>query len=295
MYDVLTLRAIKRRHEHRIKQLTDLVDDDKTTVLRVIGTIRGASVSASPQTVATALLADGRFPDYSLLGVDELEVDLRQLAGEDPATQTYWEAGRDTIAQRIRLLRAKVDRETVHRVSVFAFARIPLLIALGSELDDTIPTDVYPKRRGADASWGWADGSAAEPVDFEFRKLFHGNDAYAVAIAFSISGTVDPGRLPARTTTGSHLYELRPSDRTPNPDLIDSQQTLDNFARSWRGLLADLEREHPGLTAVDIFPAVPIPSAVAIGQGVMRDIHPVLRVHDRTPDGNYAFAMEIGR
>ncbi|MCW2511846.1 MAG: hypothetical protein JWR11_888 [Mycobacterium sp.] len=252
-------------------------------------------MSAPPQTVATALLADGRFPDYSLLGVDELEVDLRQLAGEDPATQTYWDVGRDTIAQRMRLLRAKVDRESVHRVSVFAFARIPLLIALGSELDDTIPTDVYPKRRGVEASWGWANGSAAEPAEFEFRKLLDGNDSHAVAIAFSISGTVDPGRLPVFATTNSHLYELRPSDRTPNPDLIDSQQTLDNFTRSWRGLLAHLEQEHPGLTQVDIFPAVPIPSAVAIGQGVMRDIHPVLRVHDRTPDGNYAFAMEVGR
>jgi hypothetical protein len=67
VFDADTLRNMKRRHEQRILQLTAIADEDKTTVLRVIGTIRGASVSASPQTVARALLADGKFPDYALL------------------------------------------------------------------------------------------------------------------------------------------------------------------------------------------------------------------------------------
>lgn len=294
IYDVPTLRAIKRRHEHRIRQLTDLVEDDKTTVLRVIGAIRGASISAPPQTIANALLADGRFPDYSLLGVDELEIDLRQLAGEDPTSSTYWEAGRETIAQRLRLLRARVDRETVHRLSIFAFARIPLLILLGTELDDTIPTEVYPKRRDGGKSWGWPE-KISPATEFSFRRITKGSDPNKVAIAFSISGTVDPGRLPGTTTNDCYLYELHPLTGIPNPDVVDSPATLDNFTRAWRALLADLEANHAGLTTVDIFPAVPIPSAIAIGQALMRDVHPTLKVYDRTADGGYALALEVGR
>lgn len=293
VYDVPTLRAIKRRHEHRIRQLTELIEDDKTTVLRIIGTIRGASVSAPPQTMANALLADGRFPDYALLGVDELEIDLRQLAGEDPTTRTYWAAGREIIAQRMNLLRAKVDREKVHRLSIFAFARIPLLVALGSELDDTIPVDVYPKRRDSDAPWGWAR-SNSPAAEFGFRKVLEG-DNQKVAVAFSISGTVDPGRIPEATTSDCTLYELHPLVHTPNPDLIESHATLANFTRTWRGLLAHLEANHPGIASVEIFPAVPIPAAVTIGQGLMRDVHPALRVYDRMPDGGYAFAIEVIR
>ncbi len=42
---------MKRRHEQRIAQLTAIADD-KTTVLLVIGSIRGSNVSASPHPVA---------------------------------------------------------------------------------------------------------------------------------------------------------------------------------------------------------------------------------------------------
>ena len=45
VFDAETLRSMKRRHEQRIMQLTAIADEDKTTVLRVIGAIRGASVS----------------------------------------------------------------------------------------------------------------------------------------------------------------------------------------------------------------------------------------------------------
>ncbi|MFN6547395.1 SAVED domain-containing protein [Mycolicibacterium nivoides] len=293
VYDVKTLRTMKRRHEHRVRQLTDLVEDDKTTVLRIIGSIRGASVSAPPQTVANALLANGRFPDYALLGVDELEVDLRQLAGENPATNSYWEVGRDTIAQQLRLLRAKVDRENVRHISVFAFARIPLLVALGAELDDSIPTEIYPKRRNGDEGWGWLSDAATS--EFEFRTVRTGADPARVAIMFSISGTVNPALLPGTVDSDYYLYELGPAVGNPNPDIIANAATLDNFAQTWRALLAYLEAQHPGLDTVDIFPAVPIPAAITIGQAPMRHVHPTLRVYDRTADMGYELALEVNR
>jgi hypothetical protein len=293
VYDADTLRGMKRRHEQRIAQLTAIADDDKTTVLRVIGSIRGASVSASPQTVAKALLTDGRFPDYALLGVDELEVDLRPVPGEDPAAPAYWEAGRAVIADRLRLLRAKVDRETVRHISVFAFGRIPLLVALGAMLDDTIPTALYAKRRGEDEGWGWTPGAGT--VDFEFAELRSGSDPLKVAIVFSVSGSVDLNRLPASIDDSVSVYEVRPVGATPSPDVLATGAALDNFTRAWRDLLAQTERTHPGLGSLDVFPAVPVTAAVALGRAPMRDVHPALRIYDRTADGGYEFALEVAR
>jgi hypothetical protein len=292
VFDADTLRAMKRRHERRIQQLTGMGDDDKTTVLRVIGAIRGASVSASPQSVSRALLADGRFPNYALLGVDELEVDLRGLAGEDPADPAYWSAGRGMIADRLRLLGAQVNRETVRHISVFAFGRIPLLVTLGSLLDDTIPTSVYAKRRGGDEGWGWAE--QASTVDFEYVELRAGSDPLRVAVVFSISGPVDHQRLPEHIDDTVSVYEVRPVGAAPSPDVLASAVSLDNFTRAWRDLLAHIEASHPGLKSVDVFPAVPVTAAVQLGRAPMRDVHPALRVYDRTPDG-YEFALEVSR
>jgi hypothetical protein len=293
VFDADTLRNMKRRHEQRILQLTAIADEDKTTVLRVIGNIRGASVSASPQTVARALLADGKFPDYALLGVDELEIDLRPVPGEDPAGAAYWEAGRAMITDRLHLLRAKVNRETVRHISVFAFGRIPLLVALGALLDDTIPTATYAKRRGGDEGWGWVAG--AETVDFEFATLRTGTDALKVAVAFSISGSIDLERLPSSVDETVTVYEVRPNGAIPSPDVLATVEALDNFTKAWRGLLAHTEAAHPGLAQIDVFPAVPVTAAVAIGRAPMRDVHPRLRVYDRTTEGSYEFAIEVAR
>lgn len=293
VYDADALRRMKRRHEQRIAQLTAIAADDKTTVVRVIGSIRGASVSASPSTVAKTLLADGRFPDYALLGVDELEVDLRRLPGEDPAGAPYWEAGRAVIADRLGLLRAKVDREAVRHISVFAFARIPLLIALGTMLDDTIPTVVYPKRRNGDEGWGFSPDAAT--ADFEFAELRPGRDPGRVAVQFSVSGSVDVNRLPDHIDDSVTVYELRPVGHTPHPEVLATGEALENFTRAWRDFLAHAESVHRGIEAVDIFPAVPVAAAVQIGRAPMRDVHPVLRVYDRSVDGGYEFAFEVAR
>lgn len=292
VFDADTLRGMKRRHEHRIVQLTEIADDDKTTVLRVVGSIRGATVSASPQMVAKALLADDRFPDYALLGVDELEVDLRLLPGEFPAGPAYWEAGREMIADRLRLLGAKVNRETVRHISVFAFGRIPLLVALGSMLDDTIPTAVYAKRRDEDEGWGWKPG--APTVDFEFTELRAGSEPTKVAVVFSVSGSVDLNRLPQHVDDTTTVYEVRPLGATPSPDVLGTPDALDNFTRAWRDLLAHTEAAHPGLATVDLFPAIPVTAAVQLGRAPMRDVHPTLRIYDRTADG-YEFALEVAQ
>ncbi|SDT80366.1 SAVED domain-containing protein [Actinoplanes derwentensis] len=75
--------------------------------------------------------------------------------------------------------------------------------------------------------------------------------------------------------------------------MLATSAALTNFTRGWRDLLAHLEAHHPGLPSIDVFPAVPVTAAVAIGRAPMRDVHPPLRVYDRNPDGGYTFALKV--
>jgi hypothetical protein len=293
-YDRDTLRRMKREHEHRIKELTGLADKDRSAVLRMVGTLHDRGVELSAPTVATTLLADGRYPDYVLRGVDEYEVDLRPFVGEQAGRTSYWEAARDLIEDRVELLKAHVDREKVRHLSVFAIARVPLLVTLGTFLDDTVPTVIYPKRRDAGEGWGWTPG--APDVEFEHSRLRAGTDGHRVAVLFSLSGTVDQARLPEGIDEATSVYEIRPVGVTPHPELIRTPESLDRFGRCWRGLLAELERAHPGLGVVDVFAAVPVTAAVTIGRGLMRAVHPRLRLYDRDlSNGSYQFALETTR
>jgi SMODS-associated and fused to various effectors sensor domain len=293
-YDAGTLRAMKRRHEQRIRQLTDLHDDDRSTVLRMVSDLHGAGVELSRQTIATALLSNDRFPEYALLGANEFEIDLRATPGEADGTPEYWAATRALISDRLRLLRVQVGQETIRHLSVFAIARIPLLITLGVLLDDTVPTDVYPKRRDNGEGWGW--DATAPTMDFTVTPVRAGTDPHRVAVLFSISGSIDIYRLPADLAATATIYEVHPVGVTPGIDVVRTQAPLDNFARAWRNLLSQFERDHPGLPAIHAFAAVPVTAAVTIGRSVMSAIHPPLRVYDRdTRNATYQFAMEATR
>jgi hypothetical protein len=291
VYDAETLRGIKRSHEHRIRQLTALRRDDRSTVLRVVGSLHDAPVHLGRASIATALLADRRFPDYALTGADEFEIDLRGLPGEANGQPTYWAMATELIRERVASLSVHVAQENVNRIAVFPFARVPALIALGAELDDCVPTDIYPRRRDAGEGWGWTPG--APVVRFTWSCLQEGSDSASVAVVFSVSGTPDRGRLPEWAASAT-LYEVRPEESAPGPELISNPVSLDLFAQTWRGLLAELERRHPRLEAIGVFAAVPAVAAVVIGRSLMRAVHPRLWVFDRgRDDEEYQFALEV--
>ncbi len=292
-FDSATLREMKRRHEHRIRELTDLRDEDRSTVIRIVGNLHGTGVELSRQTVAEALLRNRKFPHYALLGPNEFEVDLRGLAGEPNSTPAYWDMGRDMITQRLRLLDEHIRTEVVRHISVFALTRVPFLISLGTMLDDTVPADVYARRRDGGEGWGWTSG--APDTNFGYQPLRADRAHESIAVLFSVSGRIDPARLPE---TGGYgwVYELLPEDgTTPNPDVIRTARSLDNFTRTWRQLLAELETAITGPTSIDVFAAVPVTAAVSIGRALMKAVHPRLRVYDRIAGfHDYQFALEVG-
>lgn len=297
LWDVYTadrLREFKRQHEHRIKMLTALAHQDSTTVLRLVDTIHGSPVQLAQSAVNEALVSVGQYPSYALLGTDEYEIDLRKLPGEKEGTSLHWIAAVEYIRDRLGRLGALVADRTVVSIAVFPLARIPILIALGAMLDDTVPTVVYPKRRGGKETWGWPDVGTDQ--DFEWNVLDSGSGAPTQAtVLFSISGSIGRERIPAETNVGARVYEISPADATPNFDLVDTATSVDLFSRCWRAVIADIET-FPGVDAVNVIAAVPTTIAVAIGRSVNASVHPPVRIYDRVDhEASYSFALELPR
>lgn len=289
IYDTETLRRLKRGHERQIKNLTGLRENNRTTVLRVVSTLHGKAVEVSRQSINKALLARDKFPDWTLLnGADEFEVDLRRLPGETESTPEFWTMARAQLQHQLASLRNHVHRETVESVSVFAVARIPILVLLGTMLDETVKTELYPKRRDGVESWGWDETD--EPVEFTYTAKRTGTVTTNVAVVFSVSGSIDFDRLPPEIDGSYTVYELRPTG-LPVVELIRTQRSLDDFSQSWRHLLATIEAAHPGAPSISIFPAVPATAAVSIGRHLMHAAHPPVRIYDRLSDGTYQYTI----
>jgi hypothetical protein len=293
-YSVERLRQYKQEHEARIRQLTEIGGERAATIIRLISDIRGASPELTRQTVLTATTAARCFPKLLPWAYwpDE-EINLRGRTLETPEEFEY--AGKQITAGVARVNEG-IKTDSMTRLAVFAFARIPLLVHLGAVLDDKIDTLLFQRQRvdGMNA-WRWPENPPAPPA-FAFSELKRGTDPRHVALLINLSGTIHPESLPAAIQSAYTLYVLEPvAPILPDPSIISSEAALKNYERTLRAFLAHVERVHHDVRTLPIFPAIPIAPAITLGRVLMPSVSPVLEVYDRSADGKFFRALEVRR
>lgn len=132
-FTVPFLRELKRKHEDRVSLATSFGEYNRTTPIRMVGWLRGSPVEVGRDAVATAVMASAaRMPRFDLSTRNMLEIDLRGLPGEEGPSPEYYAAACQAID---RVVKAKVAEavasEDIIHLSVFALARLPLLVYLG--------------------------------------------------------------------------------------------------------------------------------------------------------------------
>lgn len=281
------LRGVKSAHEERIRQLISLGREQRTAVVRVIGDVYGDAVQVTRETASAAVLREGRYPDFPLtFDRQGVEIDLRGIPGEREGEPAYWDAARrridDVIDQR---LREAISTDQVRHVSVFGFARLPLLVYLGSKLDDTFPVALFQRHR-ADETWHWKDvATAAFAVD---RPDALGEDAVLI---LNVSGSVDPTQLPD-ALAGLPTFTLRLEGAEAGVDVLASRSSLAAFEREIRALFASLEAPTKTVRRLHVVAAIPLSAAIALGRAHHPGIHPGLVIYARAGDG-YKPVLEI--
>lgn len=287
------LRKIKRAREEWVAKVTGLDRDRSTAVLRLIGNLRGKSVDIPRPTAAAAVLkSDDRFPDFPL-GLDRsgIEIDLREIPGEAAPDPTYWRVATAKIDEVIAHgLDEAIRTDRVSHVSVFAFARLPLLVYLGAAIDDNVAVEVYQRHRSTD-EWAWLD---AEDVDFaSTAEVAPDQGTVEAVLILNVSGSVSSGEIPADLRALPRVV-LAPTAVTPAPDLVSSRAALRSFENAMRTLFADLEATAKGLQRLHVFAALPVSAAVALGRIHDSHIRPALAIYNRDDaSGTYSHALDI--
>ncbi|MFI1358318.1 SAVED domain-containing protein [Streptomyces sp. NPDC020898] len=303
LFTVERLRQVKQEHEDRIRHLTSLGPDRATTVVRMVGPVHGNPVELSRQTAAAAVIARGRYPlfleSYTRHG---LEIDLRGALGESPtrpftaseaaeASRAHYRVAVRQIDDVIeRQLRPGVMRDAVRHVSVFGFARLPLLVHLGSKLEDTVPTDIYQRHR-EDESWAWRDAEGPF-AEFAIRIGHDVPTTTEAVVVMNVSGVIGAQEVPV-PLAGLRRWEIRAVGAPTGPDIVRDQSCLERFASALRTFFAGLEPEAKVLKRLHVLPAVPMSAAIALGRAYHPQVHPQLVVYERLA-GYYVPTFELG-
>jgi hypothetical protein len=292
IWETNDLRQLKAEHEAAIKVLTGMTRDRETTVLRVVGHIRGTAPTLSKAVVHEAVHAELRFPQYRLAAVGaDVEVDLASNLSEDQPT--YFDRTDEILATRVAgHLGAQMASGEISHLSVFGFGRIPVLVQLGHYLDDKWPTTLHQFDRKA-GSWKWQ--ATGETPRFDVERVSGDLGSDRVTLVCALSGHPDMDKLPASCSgEGVATYKMHPRDQEPGVNLFSVATAIDTFVDTYLAFLADVERDHPDAEVIDVIPAIGQVASIELGRRRTRAKHPRLRIWD-LDDGEYVFATEVGR
>lgn len=282
-FTVELLRELKQKREAHIKHVTGIPQNHKTCIIRLVGRIRGNTVqiTRSECNGATLFHTPSRFADFSLdFHRQGVEVDMTPL-GEPEENPYYYSVAKQMVDQQLQIIRQGIERAEIEHLSIFGFARIPILVYLGFQLGNKVGHTLFQRRRTDAKHWHWRNDSPTQ--QFEWRLLQECPDKRNVSLILNISGSIQVGELPAEITVTSTIYEIRTKDITPNPDAVLTQSSLQEFRQCYRLFLATLEANHKLATSIHLFPSVPLSIAMACGLDLMPHAHPELIIYDRMP------------
>jgi hypothetical protein len=294
-YTVDVLARLKREHEQRIRRLTAIGADRQAFVVRVVGPVRGVSPELTYDTVLDAVTAAGLFPTLLPWSFrSEHDLDLRQVP--DFGTPDHFATCTRYVNDLVQRINDGIRGGNIVRLAIFGFARIPVLVHLGAQLDDKVPTQIFQRQRVDDANaWRWPENPPPTPA-FETKQANQGKYPGSVALLVNLSGTIRLEDLPDGMAGTHTVYTLDPvAPAEPNPNLISSAAALTNFDRELRRFLASVEANHGKVDRIDLFAAVPVSAAITLGRVLMPHVSPAWAVFDRDEQGRFFEALEVHR
>lgn len=268
-YPVPVLEKYKQSHEQRIKHVTGLGPDVKTSVVQLKGKIGGQPVGIPAGQVVAAVA-----PRYPIA----LPGHVIDLTGMETEGIEFIKAAALTIKRRVEnICSVGSDVHDSRHVSLFALAPMPLLVYLGRELGNKVTADLYQRHRDTE-DWNWKSGG--QPVDYRIVKLRTGTESKKVALVLSLSGKIHIEALPECIDGRYSVYELTVDGVDPSPTYLRLRDELERFKQTYQLLLRQILKDHPGIEELHLFPAVPAPIAVLCGREILPKVDPTLLVYD---------------
>lgn len=281
-YPRKVLEEYKTLHERRIRYVTDLGPDRKTTVLILKAPIDGQTVAISFDQVVDAVAP--RYPSSR----EGTIIDLTSITDHGPE---FTRVAKSTIEERLRrFFEPGGEGRKAEHISVFALGPIPLLVFLGRQLTNKISSDVYQRHRDNE-KWMWEKNGT--PVNYLLKRRRVGVKN-KVALVISLSGKIPLEALPGPVRRENTIYELTLYRITPSPTFLRLRGDLERFRVAYLEALGEILQRHGLLNSIDLFPAVPASAAVLCGREMLPKVHPRLRIFDYDKSKNgFHFVLEV--
>lgn len=272
-YTVELLTRFKKEHEERIKLLTAIKNEQDSQVITYYSDIAQTANMFTNNRIKNTILPE-YYSSKSFINLG--------FAGKSNSDnqEEYWSFESKYLEKRfLKLVNPILEQNTDERLLVFAMAPIPLLIKLGTLLDDKITSVIYQKHRNPD-TWKWLDETED---NFEYKITYPEKKNDNIALKISFSGTI----------TNDRIYNFFQEDnvdictitiKNPNPDFLRTKAQLDEFGSKILTVFDKLKELYGEKTKLHLFPACPIAIAIEMGRRWFKKCDMTLVLYDQNKD-----------
>lgn len=276
------LLEMKKEHENRIETVTAIDQDRQSYILTYKANVGVFTPELSYPTVSQYLQ-----PDYFPAMADTIDLSLSNSIQKD-STPAYWTTEVENLeAQFNKRLSQNFAKGEIKHLSVFAFAPIPLLIKLGTLINDIYTCQINQKVRNPD-TWKLDD----DTTEVKYTVVEPENNHKTVALNISLSASITNNRITEVLGDECDIYTITIDN--PFNDYLKSKRHLEDFSIIIRQLLNKVKAQYGEKTPLHIFPAMPIAKAVELGRVWMPKADMPLFLYDQnTANSGFSKAIEI--
>ena len=276
------LLAMKKEHEDRIENVTAIAPNMQSHILTYKANVGAFTPEMSYQTVSQFLM-----PTHYPAMADTIDLSLSNSIQKD-STPAYWTTEVANLeAQFDRKLFQKFTKGEIQHLSIFAFAPIPLLVKLGTLINDIYTCQINQKVRNPD-TWKLDD----DTTEVKYTVVEPVNNHKTVALNISLSASITNDRITEILGEECDIYTITIDN--PFNDYLKSKRHLEDFSITIRQLLNKIKVQYGDKTPLHIFPAMPIAKAVELGRVWMPKADMPLFLYDQnTANNGFTKAIEI--
>lgn len=277
-YSAPRLIQMKKEHEDRVRRVTGILPQNKFHVLMYGANIGNVKSPLMKSEVFETLLSDSKIPE-----VDEpIELSLSNSSFSDNE-DLYWQLEGAHLEKIYKdLVLRRLDHSNVKKIAIFAIAPQPLLIKLGTLLTDISNTEVYQLHREP-KTWSWQKDKKS--LEFTFTKPKTNSEKPTVILKLEISAKIDNNRIETVFPNEQlSIYSIKVDN--PSNDCVKTKEHLSSYRKIIREAFSEIKNIHGENALINIFPAMPISTAIELGRCWMPKADLPMMIYDQNKTHN---------
>lgn len=277
------LKKIKKEHENRIEHLTGFTKDKYSNIITCVFDINNTRTPVIENMAYEAVMNNGYFPSQQ----PTIELGIQGLSENDSETDFWTITERSLEKSFSQKLLPRIEKDgDIKNLSIFAIAPIPILIKLGQLLTDKPNAEIFQLHR-TPKTWNWLQ----DENNLDFKIIPPKNTGTGIALKISLSDSISDEDI--KKTIGENVAIWTLTIKEPNNDCIKSKKHLDAFKEKIKEVLREIKRVHGTNQKINVFPAMPISTAIEFGRVWMPKADLGLIIFDRNRKNNLGFHKTI--